>query len=145
MQKTAYEMRISDWSSDVCSSDLIDRYALVARHADSGKRQKLEIAILDPPDGAQLIARPGTLDVGDDLVIARTFKRPSVRTEIMLEHIDRRRTGRSVLLIEGDQAILLAQFRPETLLSSAAPSEQKPRCTAKTLWSDLKTEKEWGR
>src|SRR3546814_10301185 len=24
-QKTAYEMRISDWSSDVCSSDLIGR------------------------------------------------------------------------------------------------------------------------
>src|SRR3546814_19106602 len=24
MQKTAYEMRISDWSSDVCSSDLAD-------------------------------------------------------------------------------------------------------------------------
>src|SRR3546814_10367117 len=24
-QKTAYEMRISDWSSDVCSSDLIPR------------------------------------------------------------------------------------------------------------------------
>src|SRR3546814_8354315 len=26
-QKTAYEMRISDWSSDVCSSDLISRRA----------------------------------------------------------------------------------------------------------------------
>src|SRR3546814_2204207 len=26
-QKTAYEMRISDWSSDVCSSDLIKRQA----------------------------------------------------------------------------------------------------------------------
>src|SRR3546814_1265627 len=26
-QKTAYEMRISDWSSDVCSSDLIDPVA----------------------------------------------------------------------------------------------------------------------
>src|SRR3546814_7964694 len=25
-QKTAYEMRISDWSSDVCSSDLDDRF-----------------------------------------------------------------------------------------------------------------------
>src|SRR3546814_7844105 len=25
-QKTAYEMRISDWSSDVCSSDLGDRF-----------------------------------------------------------------------------------------------------------------------
>src|SRR3546814_9806918 len=27
-QKTAYEMRISDWSSDVCSSDLIDAQLL---------------------------------------------------------------------------------------------------------------------
>src|SRR3546814_19932906 len=26
-QKTAYEMRISDWSSDVCSSDLLRRIA----------------------------------------------------------------------------------------------------------------------
>src|SRR3546814_2880355 len=24
-QKTAYEMRISDWSADVCSSDLLER------------------------------------------------------------------------------------------------------------------------
>src|SRR3546814_3060065 len=27
-QKTAYEMRISDWSSDVCSSDLIEQLTL---------------------------------------------------------------------------------------------------------------------
>src|SRR3546814_19702009 len=26
MQKTAYEMRISDWSSDVCSSDLFAQF-----------------------------------------------------------------------------------------------------------------------
>src|SRR3546814_4013334 len=26
-QKTAYEMRISDWSSDVCSSDLLEQEA----------------------------------------------------------------------------------------------------------------------
>src|SRR3546814_6827784 len=25
-QKTAYEMRISDWSSDVCSSDLLEKH-----------------------------------------------------------------------------------------------------------------------
>src|SRR3546814_9693387 len=30
-QKTAYEMRISDWSSDVCSSDLLER-RVVHRH-----------------------------------------------------------------------------------------------------------------
>src|SRR3546814_9467893 len=29
-QKTAYEMRISDWSSDVCSSDLMS-YAIVQK------------------------------------------------------------------------------------------------------------------
>src|SRR3546814_5201188 len=27
-QKTAYEMRISDWSSDVCSSDLNEQFVL---------------------------------------------------------------------------------------------------------------------
>src|SRR3546814_21194828 len=34
-QKTAYEMRISDWSSDVCSSDLEQRTGLMV-----GKRDK---------------------------------------------------------------------------------------------------------
>src|SRR3546814_2576091 len=40
-QKTAYEMRISDWSSDVCSSDLVAHHqkarhihAKIARNAD---------------------------------------------------------------------------------------------------------------
>src|SRR3546814_20646867 len=32
-QKTAYEVRISDWSSDVCSSDLIEFVPVVARAA----------------------------------------------------------------------------------------------------------------
>src|SRR3546814_9527064 len=38
-QKTAYEMRISDWSSDVCSSDLLVRLEsdkFVARHRRRG-------------------------------------------------------------------------------------------------------------
>src|SRR3546814_17113567 len=34
-QKTAYEMRISDWSSDVCSSDLI-RDKIAGRHWAEG-------------------------------------------------------------------------------------------------------------
>src|SRR3546814_2455831 len=34
-QKTAYEMRISDWSSDVCSSDLNSIY-----HANGRKRSR---------------------------------------------------------------------------------------------------------
>src|SRR3546814_8214806 len=35
-QKTAYEMRISDWSSDVCSSDLF--FSLEMRDEDLGRR-----------------------------------------------------------------------------------------------------------
>src|SRR3546814_3786366 len=30
-QKTAYEMRISDWSSDVCSSDLVHKRSITFR------------------------------------------------------------------------------------------------------------------
>src|SRR3546814_8435515 len=37
-QKTAYEMRISDWSSDVCSSDLVER---TRRKVPSGSRTQL--------------------------------------------------------------------------------------------------------
>src|SRR3546814_9397447 len=33
-QKTAYELRISDWSSDVCSSDLA--YPVASRHSRNG-------------------------------------------------------------------------------------------------------------
>src|SRR3546814_9609987 len=36
-QKTAYEMRISDWSSDVCSSDLL-LYSEVVRYSEQIER-----------------------------------------------------------------------------------------------------------
>src|SRR3546814_3213179 len=35
-QKTAYELRISDWSSDVCSSDLLDVLVLAGAGNDRG-------------------------------------------------------------------------------------------------------------
>src|SRR3546814_2540024 len=40
-QKTAYEMRISDWSSDVCSSDLVDLVVL---------RVGIVVAVLGVPE-----------------------------------------------------------------------------------------------
>src|SRR3546814_6418673 len=43
-QKTAYEMRISDWSSDVCSSDL--RHAVRSRHRTF--RRDRRSAVLQP-------------------------------------------------------------------------------------------------
>src|SRR3546814_5361942 len=36
-QKTAYELRISDWSSDVCSSDLMADDSVLATHGIIGR------------------------------------------------------------------------------------------------------------
>src|SRR3546814_2934209 len=41
-QKTAYDMRISDWSSDVCSSDLVQQ-AIVAAKQDNPRRSIRQI------------------------------------------------------------------------------------------------------
>src|SRR3546814_9989994 len=43
-QKTAYEMRISDWSSDVCSSDLIDIEGVAFRGAIKAHQQHMTTA-----------------------------------------------------------------------------------------------------
>src|SRR3546814_9673149 len=52
-QKTAYEMRISDWSSDVCSSDLLARGGAIEQpgfeHAvsdDHGRRDGQSLPII---------------------------------------------------------------------------------------------------
>src|SRR3546814_4014927 len=43
-QKTAYEMRISDWSSDVCSSDLLPEGITLHCDGRSGRSGALERA-----------------------------------------------------------------------------------------------------
>src|SRR3546814_1414375 len=62
-QKTAYEMRISDWSSDVCSSDL-DRQQCVTLFGAGAlvdKGRALSLALMDRPrpseDGSDVQAR----------------------------------------------------------------------------------------
>src|SRR3546814_4364646 len=42
-QKTAYEMRISDWSSDVCSSDLVNYSASKAGVIGAAKALAVEL------------------------------------------------------------------------------------------------------
>src|SRR3546814_4715765 len=46
-QKTAYEMRISDWSSDVCSSDLLAGGAELLQGGQQG------VAVADGAGGAE--------------------------------------------------------------------------------------------
>src|SRR3546814_4095978 len=50
-QKTAYEMRISDWSSDVCSSDLLESLekrvpAFAKKAAQGDKEAKIAASVL---------------------------------------------------------------------------------------------------
>src|SRR3546814_5581380 len=69
-QKTAYEMRISDWSSDVCSSDLLD-----------DRRHRLQGRVPREQD-------PGVLaHLGDETVDQGTARRLGVdRGEMGLRH-----------------------------------------------------------
>src|SRR3546814_6816622 len=86
-QKTAYEMRISDWSSDVCSSDL----GAVPGHdrivADRGDRRTIHRAAGDLPvvrvHGRQrapgAVFQPRDMDVADlvDGAVAIRQQRPA--------------------------------------------------------------------
>src|SRR3546814_996785 len=58
-QKTAYEMRISDWSSDVCSSDLGAVFALEVFDIPGGRRHARGIQamqLLAVPDDGEAVA-----------------------------------------------------------------------------------------
>src|SRR3546814_6033747 len=62
--KTAYEMRISDWSSDVCSSDLDPHTAEVG---------PARVEIVKPYEEIRLWADPASCELGMDLTFrART-------------------------------------------------------------------------
>src|SRR3546814_12952511 len=61
-QKTAYEMRISDWSSDVCSSDLRPEAGIIAQaearpiaHAGkAGKAAGVKLSCVEEGDDAEI-------------------------------------------------------------------------------------------
>src|SRR3546814_14756534 len=66
-QKTAYEMRMSDWSSDVCSSDLIDELYPPYR-AEAPRGPALPSAPLPAGEGAGSHHRSAERRVGRECV-----------------------------------------------------------------------------
>src|SRR3546814_8345653 len=78
-QKTAYEMRISDWSSDVCSSDLAalngdvdvgDRFSIVIPTKVERNEQSGAIPNWIPQTGREIVVAHGL----DPLQAARALK-----------------------------------------------------------------------
>src|SRR3546814_9836027 len=64
-QKTAYEMRISDWSSDVCSSDLWRHDSIPGKRL-AGKKLSFVPAVIEDAGGT------GSAVGGGDEIVIRT-------------------------------------------------------------------------
>src|SRR3546814_8780235 len=68
-QKTAYEMRISDWSSDVCSSDLGQFFGVLLEQAGETDHRRFALARRQTRPDAGIEGRAGVFDgalgVGD--------------------------------------------------------------------------------
>src|SRR3546814_658991 len=115
-QKTAYEMRISDWSSDVCSSDLT-----AAGEANNQAALLLNVGLADYAD----------LEVSDVEAPAQTIDDPArVRVEWTVTNIgtgegftgswtDRVIVSRDAILGNGDDIVLGEYLRSEPLAVGA--------------------------
>src|SRR3546814_12824705 len=96
-QKTAYEMRISDWSSDVCSSDLAQEAETVGQHLDRAGPHDLLAVFghrLQDREHQVLLAQSGcalnTLFLGHGDEFGWRFP-----LEIVKMHVSIHKTGRS--------------------------------------------------
>src|SRR3546814_14902156 len=83
-QKTAYEMRISDWSSDVCSSDLLGREFRPRRIAGEVVEQGYAGIEQSPGHVLSLEQRPA---------MAAERQRPAVHTDCEVQIVDRLDVG----------------------------------------------------
>src|SRR3546814_20372086 len=77
-QKTAYEMRISDWSSDVCSSDLHKMRMIEALYR-AGVRRMEATAFVSP------LAVPQLADAPDILTFAQSL--PGLDVQILVPNL----------------------------------------------------------
>src|SRR3546814_3558025 len=86
-QKTAYEMRISDWSSDVCSSDLEPLAGEPVEDGAAASEMPAAGAPLRVPAGSVLLAQvqggdgPPSLEVGDSIQPFENFAHEAYRLE----------------------------------------------------------------
>src|SRR3546814_10331552 len=114
-QKTAYEMRISDWSSDVCSSDLPVAGPGFRDGADEFDARGIHRHLLEPAVGGLghdhhefgriVLVQPfgdggGDLATGEILIL-EIDKAPGARDEVEIEALDLADFGEAVIFGAG--------------------------------------------
>src|SRR3546814_2477550 len=84
MQKTAYEMRISDWSSDVCSSDLaIERVTVTAENlSDFLGVRRFSFGMAEKENKVGQVTGLAWTEVGGDLLTIEVADMPGKGVEI---------------------------------------------------------------
>src|SRR3546814_3413812 len=107
-QKTAYEMRISDWSSDVCSSDLV---VLVSRI-----QVAIESMATAAADGQKTQEND---DQGAHGFLRMPLYRPSWKKLQAARQPDAKSSGRRAMTTTGEHSSLGASQTKEQLNDSA--------------------------
>src|SRR3546814_3062722 len=97
-QKTAYEMRISDWSSDVCSSDLrligVNNRDLRTFTTDLATTERLAPLA---PEGALLVSESGINSHADCLRLAKIGVRAFLVGESLMRQANVEAATRALL------------------------------------------------
>src|SRR3546814_16326520 len=114
-QKTAYEMRISDWSSDVCSSDLWN---------ENGRRGEPRRPLVQRLRGARLSRARRASPDHDLLVVAANHRVAGLAVEGLRErgHV-RRRADRAAV---GQGVLVGLQALVELFLGDVAAPHRRP-------------------
>src|SRR3546814_16018879 len=99
-QKTAYEMRISDWSSDVCASDLAAQRRATGRgRARPSSRSGRRAAAIAAPAAGSRPGRPGARRSPTDRKSVVSGKSVSVRVDLGGRRILNKQTTNQILTI----------------------------------------------
>src|SRR3546814_7030264 len=100
-QKTAYEMRISDWSSDVCSSDLLLATGASPVHLDIPGSSLPHVHYLrTAADSRNLVA--ATVGAKRAVIIGASFIGLEVAASLRARGIEVHVVGKDTVLMEAD-------------------------------------------
>src|SRR3546814_14658419 len=99
-QKTAYEMRISDWSSDVCSSDLSSRPRAPGCASRTGGGDSSEDSLVDPQPRIARQAHDPLVEIGIERVGRKAADVQCPRDSPVAGHAARLRVDRNPLRID---------------------------------------------